>query len=111
MKLRLSRLFSYPRTHVISSEGEVTRLQIAGLACSSVCAVRSRKALARLPGVRRVEVDFASGIATIEGAAAEPAAYQLAIDGVVAGKPIRRALDRLHRARSGRRDGNAKVAA
>ena len=106
MKLRLDRLFSYPRTRVLSREGDVTRVQIEGLVCSSVCAVRSRQVLARLPGVRRVNIDFASGIATIEGTTAEAAAYQRAIDSVIAGKAIRRALDRLQRS-----SGDEKAAA
>ncbi len=111
MKLRLDRLFSYPRTRVLSREGEVARVQIDGLVCSSVCAVRSREALARIPGVRRVQVDFASGVATIEGAAADAAAYERAIDGVVGGKALRRALDRLRRSRSGPGRGDTKAAA
>jgi hypothetical protein len=106
VKLRLDRLFSYPRTRVLSREGDVTRVQIEGLVCSSVCAVRSRQTLARLPGVRRIDIDFASGIATIVGTTTEPAAYQRAIDSVIAGKPIRRALDRLRRS-----GGDEKAAA
>lgn len=97
MKLRLSRLLSYPRTRVIERHGDVTRIAIDGLVCSSVCAVRSRQALARLDGVRRVHVDFDGGVATVEGPPADDAAYQRAIDGVVAGKPLRRALDCMRR--------------
>jgi copper chaperone CopZ len=106
MELRLDRLFAYPRTRVLSREGDVTRVKIEGLVCSSVCAVRSRRALARIDGVRRVDVDFESGIATIEGAPSDAAVYQRAIDGVVAGKPLRSALDRARRAAQ-RRDTKA----
>ncbi|MBF6598918.1 MAG: heavy-metal-associated domain-containing protein [Dehalococcoidia bacterium] len=106
MQLRLARLLSYPRTRVVARDGDVTRVAIDGLVCSSVCAVRSRQALARLGGVRRVEVDFERGIASVEGPPVDDAAYQRAIDSVVAGKPLRRALDRLRRSWHARRRGH-----
>ena len=95
MKLRLDRAFAVPTAHVLSSEDGVTRVQIEGLICDDVCAARSKLALERIDGVRRAEVDFRSGIATVEGRAASEATYQRAIDSVAAAKPLRRALARI----------------
>ena len=98
MRIKWHRLLTNPTTHVESQEGEVTRLRIDGLVCSSVCAVRSKQALLRLDGVRRVAVDFETGVAVVEGRPHDAAAYERAVTGVVAGKPLRRALERLSRA-------------
>ena len=50
MKTRFKwhRLFVNPTTHIESVEGDVVRLKVDGLVCSSVCAVRTKQALARL---------------------------------------------------------------
>ena len=110
MRIKWHRLLTNPKTHVDSQEGDVTRLRIDGLVCSSVCAVRSKQALRRLDGVRRVTVDFETGMAVIEGRPRDAAAYERAVTGVVAGKPLRRALERVSRLvvasrRSGREAG------
>jgi hypothetical protein len=97
MRIKWHRLLANPTTHVESQEGEVTRLRIDGLVCSSVCAVRTKQALRRLDGVRRVTVDFETGVAVIEGRPHDAAAYERAVTGVVAGKPLRRALERVSR--------------
>ena len=95
MKLRLDRAFAVPAARVLSSEDGVTRVQIEGLICDDVCASRSKHALERIDGVKHVDVDFRSGVATIEGRPAPEAAYQRAIDSVAAAKPLRRALARV----------------
>lgn len=92
------RLLTNPTTHIESVEGDVTRLRVDGLVCSSVCAVRTKQALRRLDGVRRVSVDFDSGIATIEGVPHDAATYERAVTAAVAGKPVRRAIERIARA-------------
>lgn len=92
MKLRLDRAFAVPAARVLSSEDGVTRVQIEGLICDDVCAARSKQALERIDGVEHVELDFRTGVVTIEGRAAPEAAYQRAIDSVAAAKPLRRAL-------------------
>ena len=97
MRIKWHRLLTNPTTHVESQEGEVTRLRIDGLVCSSVCAVRSRQALLRIDGVRHVDVDFETGVAVMEGRPHGAAAYEGAVTGVVAGKPLRRALERVSR--------------
>jgi len=97
MKLRLDRAFVVPGARVISSEDGVTRVKIEGLVCDDVCAVRSTRALEGIDGVERVDVDFETGVATIEGRPASAETYQRAIDSVVVGKPLRRALAAVHR--------------
>ena len=75
-------------------------MAIDGLVCG-VCAARTRSAFARLSGVAAVEVDLASGLASIEHAAAvlgdappDGAALQAALDGVVVAVGLRRWLAR-----------------
>jgi len=92
-RFKWRRLLTNPTTHIESQEGEVTRLRVDGLVCSSVCAVRTKEALARLDGVERVRVDFDAGIATIEGAPQDAEAYERAVTGAVAGKPLRRLIE------------------
>jgi hypothetical protein len=92
-KLRWRRLLVNPRTEIESREGDVTRLRVEGLVCSTVCAVRTREALAALPGVRSVRVDFETGIATIEGEPHDPETYERAVTAVVAGRSLRRAIE------------------
>lgn len=87
------RLLVNPKTHVVSREGAVTQLQIDGLVCSSVCAVRTRQALASLPGVESVKIDFDSGVATIVSGSHDPSDYERAVTGAVAGKPLRRLIE------------------
>jgi copper chaperone CopZ len=101
-RFKWHRLLVNPTTRMLSVEGETTRLQIDGLVCSSVCAVRTTQALRRIDGVRRVAVDFDTGVATIEGAPQDPAVYERAVTGVVAGKPVRRAIERVATAVRGR---------
>ena len=95
MKTRFKwhRALVNPTTHVESVKGDVTVLRVDGLVCSSVCAVRTKRALASLPGVRRVDVDFDAGVARIEGAPQPPEAYERAVTSVVAGKPMRRMIE------------------
>jgi hypothetical protein len=92
-KLRWRRLLVNPRTEIESREGDVTRLRVEGLVCSTVCAVRTREALAALPGVRAVRVDFETGVATIEGEPHDPETYERAVTAVVAGRSLRRAIE------------------
>jgi len=75
----------------------VTRVKIEGLVCDRLCAARSKRALEALPGVRRATVDLDSGVAIVEGTAHDEAAYERAIDGVVAMKPLRAGLERVGR--------------
>ena len=93
MRIRWRRLLTNPTTAIESREGGVTRLRVDGLVCDSVCAVRAEQALSAMPGVRRVSIDYDAGIATIEGEAHEAAAYERAVAGAVAGKPLRRAIE------------------
>ena len=94
-RFKWHRLLVNPTTHVEAQDGDVTRLRVDGLVCSSVCAVRTKQALLELPGVERVTVDFDTGIATIEGVAHDAAVYERAVTGAVAGKPARRAIERV----------------
>jgi copper chaperone CopZ len=93
MRLTLHRLLTNPTTHVEAVDGETVRLRVEGLVCDSVCAVRTKEAIEAMDGVRRADVDFETGIVTIEGKAAAPEAYERAVRGAVAGKPLRRAVD------------------
>ena len=82
-----------PKTHVVEQDAGVTRLQVDGLVCSTVCAVRTKEALEQLDGVERVTVDFDRGVATVEGRPHDAAAYERAVTGAVAGKPVRRFIE------------------
>ena len=99
MKTRFKwhRLLVNPTTHIESVEGDVVRLKVDGLVCSSVCAVRTKRALAALPGVNAVHVDFESGIVTIQGAPHDAAEYERAVTSVVALRWIRRLPEALAR--------------
>ncbi len=110
MRLRLHRLFTAPAARVESVDGDRTRLRIDGLVCDSLCAARTERALSAIDGVRSVAVDFERGMATIVGAAAGPAAYERALQGVVVGRALRRALDSLRRAVRRRARGKAMAA-
>ncbi len=98
MKIRWHRLLTSPTTHIESVEGDVVHLRVDGMVCSSVCALRTRQAFSRLDGVRRVRVDFERGIATIEGTPHDAEIYESALASVVAGKPLRRWIERAVRA-------------
>jgi copper chaperone CopZ len=95
MKTRFKwrRALVNPTTHIEHSDGDVTTLRVDGLVCSSVCAVRTKQALRSIDGVRRVDVDFDTGIARIEGDPQPPEVYERAVTSVVAGKPARRAIE------------------
>ena len=93
MRIRWRRLLTNPTTRIESREGDVTRLRVDGLVCDTVCAVRTAQALRDLPGVRRVNVDYDAGLATIEGAPLDATAYERAVSGAVAGRGLRRALE------------------
>ena len=71
----------------------MVRLKVDGLVCSSVCAVRTQRALAALPGVDAVRIDFDSGIATIEGTPHDAADYERAVKNMVAMRWSRRLLE------------------
>jgi copper chaperone CopZ len=86
-----------PTTRIESVDGDVVRLKVDGLVCSSVCAVRTKRALEEIDGVRRVSVDFERGEAVVEGAPQPAEAYDRAVTGAVAGKPFRRALEAVTR--------------
>jgi mercuric reductase len=105
VRIRWRRLLINPTTRIESREGEVTVLRVEGLVCDTVCAVRTREALEALPGVRSVQVDYDTGTARIEGGAQDAAAYERAVTGAVAGKPLRRAIE--HLAQVFTRDGSA----
>lgn len=103
MRIRLRRLFSYPRVAVRRLErgdGDATLavLSIDGLVCD-VCAARAQRALAGLPGATTAEVDLESGAATVTfaGQAASEEALARAVDGEVLLRPARRWLDRLRK--------------
>lgn len=93
MRFSWKRLLTNPRTHVESVEDGMVRLRVEGLVCDSVCAVRTRRALERVDGVRRVDVDFESGVASIEGPPQAAEAYEQAVSSAVAGRPLRRWLE------------------
>ncbi|MDP9237732.1 MAG: hypothetical protein M3P30_10150 [Chloroflexota bacterium] len=97
MKIIWRRLLTNPTTRIESIDGDVVRLRIDGLVCSKVCAVRTKQALGQIEGVRRVRVDFGRGIATIEGTPADGETYEAAVTRVVAGKPLRRLIERIAR--------------
>ena len=93
----MHRLLTNPRTRVVSRDGDVTRLQVEGLVCDRVCAVRTASALRRVDGVRDVRVDFESGVATVTGVPAADDAYERAVTSAVAGRPVRRLIERVAR--------------
>lgn len=84
MRILLHRLLERPRVRVIAREGDVTRLRVEGLVCDAVCARRTASALRGVDGVRDVRVDFASGTAEVVGPPAAEAAYDPAVQRVVA---------------------------
>lgn len=90
MRLLPHRLLERPRVRVIAREGGVTRLRIDGLVCDGVCARRSASALRRVEGVHDVRVDFATGTAEVIGAPLAEAAYDAAVQRVVALRWARR---------------------
>ena len=101
MRIRLRRLFSYPRVTVRRFEqgdGEATHavLSIDGLVCS-VCAARVQRALSRLPGAMGAEVDLETGAACVRftGQPASGEALAEAVEGQVLLRPARRWLARL----------------
>lgn len=96
-RFKWRRALVNPTTRVESVDGELVRLKVDGLVCSSVCAVRTKQALAAIDGVRRVSVDFDRGEAVVEGAPQPADVYERAVTSAVAGKPLRRALAALTR--------------
>ncbi len=92
-RFKWHRLLVNPTTHIEAQDAGVTRVRVDGLVCSSVCAVRTKQGLEQLPGVERVSIDFDTGIATIEGTPHDAAAYEQAVTGAVAGKPLRRLIE------------------
>ena len=103
MRILWRRLLVNPTTSVETRDGDTTVLRVDGLACDTVCAARTREALAALPGVTDVRVDLDTGRATITGAPHDPDVYERAVTSQVAVRPLRRAIEALHR-RLGRRD-------
>ena len=104
MRIRLRRLFAYPRVAVRRLErgdGDATLavLSIDGLVCD-VCAGRAQRALADLPGATAAEVDLEKGAAsvTFAGQAASEEALAQAVEGQVLLRPARRWLARLRKA-------------
>jgi hypothetical protein len=97
MRLQLRRLLTNPRTRILSRDGDVTRVQVEGLVCDRVCAARTASALRRVDGVRDVCVDFDTGVATVIGAPAPAVAYERAVTSAVAGRPVRRLIERVAR--------------
>lgn len=94
-RFKWHRLLVNPTTRVEAQNSDVTTLKVDGLVCSSVCAVRTKEALLELDGVESVKVDFDTGIATITGHAHDAAAYERAVTGAVAGKPVRRFIEHI----------------
>ena len=107
MRIRWRRVLVNPTTRVESREGDVTVVRVDGLVCDTVCAVRTREALAALPGVRAVTVDYDAGTARIEGATHDPSEYERAVKGAVTGKPVRRSLEHLAQLFQRRREAPA----
>ncbi|MBI5288196.1 MAG: cation transporter [Chloroflexi bacterium] len=95
VRFKWGRLLVNPTTRVEAQDRELTTLRVDGLFCSDVCAVRTRQALERLDGVERVSVDFEAGVATIVGQPHEAATYERALTGAVAGRGVRRLIERL----------------
>lgn len=95
MRIFIHRLLRYPRAQVQTRDGDATRLRIQGLVCDSVCAARTKRALEALPEVERVQIDFERGEATVYGRPHGDDVYRRAIDRAVAGKRLRRWIERL----------------
>jgi copper chaperone CopZ len=93
-RFKWHRLRTNPTTHIESQDGGLTTLRVEGLVCSSVCAVRTKEALLALEGVDEVRVDFETGVAAIRGRAHTAEEYERAVTGAVAGKPLRRLIER-----------------
>jgi copper chaperone CopZ len=99
MKIIWRRLLTNPMTRIESIDGGVVQLRVDGLVCSNVCAARTKQALRRIDGVRRVSVDFEGGIDTIEGTPADAETYERAVTGVVR-RLVERVARRLEHVRS-----------
>lgn len=108
-RFKWHRVLVNPTTRVLQREGDTTVLAVDGLVCSSVCAVRTKQALERLDGVEHVRVNFDEGIATIVGRGHDAQAYERAVTGAVAGKPLRRAIESLTRAVRGPRPSSREA--
>ena len=93
MRILWHRIAKNPTTRIESQDADLTILKVEGLMCDNVCAARTRSALRKLDGVRHVDVDLDTGIARIEGAPHAPETYERAVTSMVAGKPIRRAIE------------------
>ncbi|HXK33803.1 MAG TPA: heavy metal-associated domain-containing protein [Dehalococcoidia bacterium] len=102
MRIKWSRLLSAPNVTAVERDGEISRLSIEGIVCDEVCARRTERALAAMPGVRSAHVDFEAGTAVVAGAAHDPRAYDAAIRHVVAGHGLRRLIQRIARLRERR---------
>jgi copper chaperone CopZ len=90
------RLAVAPSVRVITHNQGETRLAIDGLVCA-VCAARTHTALARLPDVRAVSVDLATGTAAVQrapGATLSQASLDSALASVVVAPRGRRWLAR-----------------
>ena len=103
LRIRLRRLFVYPRVSVRRFEhgdgGSTTAvLTIDGLVCD-VCAARARRGLSDLPGATAASVDLEGGAATVTfaGQAASEEALAAAVERQVLLRPMRRWLARLRR--------------
>lgn len=97
MRILWRRLTSIPTTRIERREGQTTVLAVDGLVCDTICAVRTREALAALPGVTGVTVDFEHGRAHVTGPAHDPQTYERAVRSVVVGRGLRRAIQAAHR--------------
>lgn len=97
LTFHLSRLRTAPTLHVLARQRASTRVAIDGLVCG-VCAMRTRTALATVPGVRAVRVDLAAGTAEVEheaGIRVDEAALRRALASVIVAAGLRRALARI----------------
>jgi copper chaperone CopZ len=114
LALHPRRIFAAPRVEAVEAPavGADGRLHgdvaLRGVVCG-VCAVRTRAALASVPGVESVEVDLDASRARVTYAAGVPAdgaeaqrAMQQALERVVVGMPARVGLERgVHALRHG----------
>ncbi len=89
------RLLVNPTTRVLSRDGDVTRVKVEGLVCDRACAARTREGLSRIEGVTDVRVDLDSGVATVIGPPASDQDYERAVTSMVAGRSVRRAIERI----------------
>lgn len=79
--------------------GDRVEVELPGLLCN-VCASRAHSALSRIEGIEEVRIDLDTATATMRlspGAAVSRACLQWALERVVVGMPVRRALERLAR--------------